>query len=461
MSTDMRSNNAPGRPNSAALGVAGAAGVLAVVFGVAALAGGHAVMAMAGALPILAWTGIAGGVAALAAGFVIARRPYPGGTVVLAVTGAGIAGVVLLECTGDLAGRRDLLRVVDPRGATIYALAAAIAAGLALLACAAAMWRLAPSRRAFVVAGAVSLVAGLGTTVPLAATFPRMPESRTVAPKATPPLPDSIRGEVAYRIRGTTTSVVPAGPGFVTVSDDDEVSGYDGVTGALRWRFPAGELDGVRSDRLYSTRGVRALRVTEDGRQVRFAVSAVAVTLDANTGAVLELSRAPEAAAPPPGLTLPGGGRIRRDGDNGAFHILNSRDEVIDEFSAPDRFPVLVGPGGWIVLAAVDDHRDLSVVVRWPAEHRSVEVPHLALTDRGRPVRVEAFAALGDRLMYGGNGAILALNPSTGTVVERLPSPCIGDPAVIAGLETVPGALLVHCHASFLYDGFEELVGLR
>ena len=52
-----------------------------------------------------------------------------------------------------------------------------------------------------------------------------------------PPIPTSVGDEVAYALKLDSNWVLPAGPGFAAISDGAAI-GYDGTTGAVRWRFP-------------------------------------------------------------------------------------------------------------------------------------------------------------------------------------------------------------------------------
>lgn len=72
---------------------------------------------------------------------------------------------------------------------------------------------------------------------------------------AIPAVPTSIGTETAYTVKHSRM-IVPAGPGFASLNDG-AVVGYDGTTGAQRWRFPTTDLPARCGDvSLWST-GIR------------------------------------------------------------------------------------------------------------------------------------------------------------------------------------------------------------
>lgn len=130
----------------------------------------------------------------------------------------------------------------------------AAAALLALLAAAIFTQTSSPRRplaAGFAVAGiVVALVAG---TVVIASSSVGNASATTAAPTPIPAVPTSVGTDVAYTLRLPSPLVLPAGPGFVTVTNDAVVA-YDGATGAERWRMPVRDLpDRCKYDQLFST----------------------------------------------------------------------------------------------------------------------------------------------------------------------------------------------------------------
>ncbi|MGW4099977.1 outer membrane protein assembly factor BamB family protein [Mycobacterium sp. NPDC004974] len=77
---------------------------------------------------------------------------------------------------------------------------------------------------------AVTSVSGVGTS-----------SATTTDRVAIPALPTSVGTNVAYTVKVDAQRVLPAGPGFVSTADG-AVIGFDGTTGAQRWRFPTADL---------------------------------------------------------------------------------------------------------------------------------------------------------------------------------------------------------------------------
>ncbi|MCC5582711.1 hypothetical protein IMZ11_44720, partial [Microtetraspora sp. AC03309] len=58
---------------------------------------------------------------------------------------------------------------------------------------------------------------------------------------AIPGVPTTVGAKVAYTVKLDSAVVLPAGPGFVG-TNDGAVVGFDGTTGAQRWRLPTVDL---------------------------------------------------------------------------------------------------------------------------------------------------------------------------------------------------------------------------
>ncbi|WP_135458567.1 PQQ-binding-like beta-propeller repeat protein [Mycobacterium sp. DL99] len=121
---------------------------------------------------------------------------------------------------------------------------------------------------------------------------------------ATPALPTSVGTNVAYTVKVDARGVRPAGPGFVGITDG-AVIGFDGTTGAQRWRFPRADLPercgdvslwstGVRDDAVVAVQCTRPPNTHDPDRYSSDHDDDVAflVGLDATTGERLWLNDA-------------------------------------------------------------------------------------------------------------------------------------------------------------------------
>ena len=107
-----------------------------------------------------------------------------------------------------------------------------------------------------------------------------------VAADAQPPAPLSgVTGEVAYEFafvgRPDANVVLPGGPGFLRMTDDDVVAGVDGATGQTRWSFSAPDLSVYAVT--VTSRGADGVAVLQAG----YHGSSSLIGLDAVTGAPL------------------------------------------------------------------------------------------------------------------------------------------------------------------------------
>lgn len=120
---------------------------------------------------------------------------------------------------------------------------------------------------------------------------------------AIPAVPTSIGTETAYTVKHSRM-IVPAGPGFASLNDG-AVVGYDGTTGAQRWRFPTTDLParcgdvslwstGIRDDAVVVVQCTRPPNTQDPDRYSSDRDDDVAflVGLDATTGEQLWLNDA-------------------------------------------------------------------------------------------------------------------------------------------------------------------------
>lgn len=100
---------------------------------------------------------------------------------------------------------------------------------------------------------AVAVVAGIAVT---SLSSVGASSATTAERIAIPAVPTSVSTDVAYTVKVDARGVRAAGPGFVGITDG-AVTGYDGSTGAQRWRFPTADLPEQCGDvSLWST-GIR------------------------------------------------------------------------------------------------------------------------------------------------------------------------------------------------------------